>query len=159
MKTDNIETKSASWFEVTAKYDKIEEDGGIKRVTETFTVNAVTFGESEERMTQELTELTSAVKNISSEAPEIKAIKKAPYKEIFFSNKSEEEWWYKVVVAFITIDEKTEKEKKAKVTYLVQANSTSNAEKNVREVFDRSMQDYVISSVSESNIVDVIDYE
>lgn len=159
METKNIETKTASWFEVTVKYDKLEDDGGIKRLTETFTVNATTFGESEERMMKELEEMTAAMKNITSDPPEIKAIKKTTYREVFFNKNTDAGKWYKVVVAFITIDEKTEKVKKARSTYLVQANSTSEAETCTNEVFATSMSDYEIVSVSESNIADVIDYE
>ena len=56
---------------------------------------------------------------------------------------------------FITIDEKTEKEKLTSSFYLVQAKSFTNAVENIQEVMKTSMLDYKIASVVETNILDV----
>lgn len=60
-------------------------------------------------------------------------INPAPYSEIFFSNVSDDDLWFKVRLAFITINEKTEKEKRTYQTYLVQSKSS---ETNILDVFE-----------------------
>ena len=66
--------------------------------------------------------------------------------------------WYKSKVAFITIDEKTDKEKRTNVYYLVEGISLESARKNIDEVMGSTMIDYVICSVSETKIEDVFEY-
>ena len=86
------------------------------------------------------------------------AIQVASYKSVFFSDDSKDDKWYKVKVAFITIDEKTEKEKRQKFTYLVQASSSENALANTNECFKGSMSDYEIVDVNETKILDVYEH-
>ena len=62
-------------------------------------------------------------------------------------------------LAFITIDEKTQKEKKSKVTYLVQAGSLEQARKNTEDVMKGTMIDYEFVSVTETKILDVFEQE
>ena len=64
-----------------------------------------------------------------------------------------------LIVQFITIDEKTEKEKRSAVTYLVQAGTFNGAVKNIEEVMGGTMIDYVIASVAETTIMDVYEHE
>ena len=59
---------------------------------------------------------------------------------------------------FITIDEKTEKEKRSAVTYLVQAGSFDKALKSVNEVMGGTMIDYVTAKIEETKIMDVFEY-
>ena len=66
--------------------------------------------------------------------------------------------WYKTKLQFITIDEKTEKEKRSAVNYLVQAGTLNGAVKNIDEVMSGTMIDYVIASISESTLMDVFEY-
>jgi len=66
--------------------------------------------------------------------------------------------WYKSKLNFITIDERTAKEKKTSVYYLVQAGSFEGARKNIDEAMGGTMIDYVIASVSETAIMDVFEY-
>ena len=72
--------------------------------------------------------------------------------------KSGDSRWYKSKVAFITIDEKTEKEKRSNVYYLVEGVSLESARKNIDTVMGGTMIDYVICSVSETKIEDVFEY-
>ena len=43
-----------NWFEVKVKYTKMIDDGTFKRVSESFLVAAMTFGDAEERIYEEL---------------------------------------------------------------------------------------------------------
>ena len=147
-----MRSRTADWFETKIRYEKIMEDGLQKKVTEVYTVDALSFSEAEERITEEMSS------NISGEF-EVADIKKAVYKEIFFSDEEMADKWYKTKLQFITIDEKTEKEKRSAVNYLVQAGSLHGAVKNIEEVMGGTMIDYVIASVAETSLMDVFEYQ
>lgn len=143
---------SKRWFETIVRYNKMMESGETKKVNETYVVDAITFGEAEENITRVLDSY------ISGEF-DIKNINPAPYSEIFFSDKDTDDKYYRVKLNFITIDEKTQIEKKSKVTYLVQANSLEQARKNTEEVMNGTMIDYEFVSVTETKIMDVFEKE
>jgi hypothetical protein len=84
-------------------------------------------------------------------------IRKATYKEIFFSEDASADRWYKAKLQFITIDEKTEKEKRSNVFYLVHAANFQQAVANIKEVMGGTMIDYVIASITETAIMDVFE--
>lgn len=140
------------WFETIVRYNKTMESGEVKKVNETYVVDAITFGEAEESIAEEM-------KPYISGDFDIKNINPAPYTEIFFSDKDTDDKYYKVKLAFITIDEKTQNEKKSKVTYLVQANSLEQARKNTEEVMKGTIIDYEFVSVTETKILDVFEKE
>ncbi len=128
------------------------EDGLQKKVTETYTVDALSFTEAEKRIMEEVSSY------ISGEFA-IKDIKIAPYKEIFFSEDAMADRWYKAKLQFITVDEKTEKEKRTAVNYLVQADTLRGAVGNIETVMGGTMIDYVIASVAETALMDVFEYK
>ena len=78
------------------------EDGLQKKVTEAYTVDALSFTEAENSITEEMSSY------ISGEF-EVADIKKAAYKEVFFSDLNSDDRWFKAKLQFITIDEKTAK--------------------------------------------------
>ena len=127
------------------------EDGLQKKVVETYTIDALSFTEAEQRIMEEMSSY------ISGEFT-IKDIKIAPYGEIFFSDEEMADKWYKTKLQFITIDEKTAKEKKSSVNYLVNAGTLNGAVKNIDEVMGGTMIDYIIYSVSETSLMDVFEY-
>ena len=146
-----MRSRTANWFLCKIRYEKVMEDGLQKKVTELYVVDALSFTEAEERIIEEMSTY------ISGEF-EVWEIDRAVYKEIFFSDDDMADKWYKAKLKFITIDEKTEKEKKATVYYLVQAGSFEGARKNIDEVMGGTMIDYIIDTVSETTIMDVFEY-
>ena len=146
-----MRSRTAMWFECRIKYEKTMDDGLQKKVSETYVVDALSFTEAEQRIMEEMSSY------ISGEF-EVADIKKAVYKEIFFSDADMADRWYKTKLQFITIDEKTEKEKRSAVNYLVQAGTLNGAVKNIDEVMGGTMIDYVIASISESTLMDVFEY-
>ena len=146
-----MRSRTANWFLCKIRYEKVMEDGLQKRVTELYVVDALSFTEAEERIIEEMSTY------ISGEF-EVWEIDRAVYKEIFFSDDDMADKWYKAKLKFITIDEKTEKEKKTTVYYLVQAGSFEGARKNIDEVMGGTMIDYIIDTVSETTIMDVFEY-
>ena len=146
-----MRSKTSLWFETKVKYDKTMEDGQPKKVSESYVVEAMSFGEAEEKITEEMSAY------ISGEF-DVKAITPTTYGEIFFSENTNDDRWYKTKLQFITIDEKTEKEKRSSVYYLVQAASLNGAVKNIEEVMGTTMNDSVIAAINETKIMDVIEH-
>ena len=146
-----MRSRTAIWFECKIAYEKVMEDGLQKKVTESYVVDALSFTEAEKRIMEEMSSY------ISGEFT-IKDIKIAPYKEIFFSDEEMADRWYKAKLQFITIDEKTEKEKRSNVNYLVQAGTLKGAVGNIESVMGTTMIDYVIAAVSETTLMDVFEY-
>ena len=142
----------ANWFETKIKYDKTMEDGLPKPQSETYVVDALSFTEAEQRIMEEMSSY------ISGEF-EVKDIKKPLYKEICFSDDTSADKWFKVKVQQIVIDEKTEKEKRSNIYFLVQAATLRGAVKNCDEMMSGSMIDYEIASVAATQIMDVFQYD
>ena len=146
-----MRTRTAIWFEAKVRYEKVMEDGLQKKVTELYVIDALSYSEAETRIMDEMSSY------ISGEF-EVADLKKAAYKEVFFSDKETDDRWYKARLQFITIDEKTEKEKRSAVTYLVQAATLDSAVKNINEVMNGTMIDYEKSNIAETKVVDVFEY-
>ena len=146
-----MRSKQSEWFEVKVRYDKMNEEGIPKAITEQYVVDAFTFTETESIITEEMSAYIVGEFNI-------KDIKPAAYKEIFFSDMNADGFWFKTKLKFITIDEKTEKEKSKFTTYLVQASTLQQAVKNVEEIMGKTMEDYQIASISETKILDVFEH-
>ena len=147
-----MKSKTSDWFETKIRLDKVQEDGTQKKVTEQYVVEAMSFTEAEAKIIAVAKDYTSgefAVKNITP----------ASYHEIFFSENDKDDKWYKAKLQFITIDEKTEKEKRQNHCYLVQGSSTESAQKNIKEIMSGTMIDYVVVSIVETNILDVFEHE
>lgn len=147
-----MRSRTAEWFECKIKYEKTMEDGMTKTVPESYVVDALSFSEAEERITEEMSSYISGQFDVTD-------IKKAPYKEIFFADSDEADRWYKARLEYITIDEKSEKEKRSAVNYLVNAGTFNGAVKNIEEVMGGTMIDYVIVSVAETKLMDVFEYK
>ena len=146
-----MRSRTAQWFECKIKYEKVMEDGLQKQVVEQYVVDALSFAEAEQRITEEMSQY------ISGEF-EVADVKKAAYKEVFFDDEDPQaDRFYKAKLDFITIDEKTEKEKRSRVTYLVQATNLNRAMKNVDTVMGGTMIDYDAASISDTKLVDVFE--
>lgn len=146
-----MRSRTAEWFEAKVQYDKVQEDGYQKKVTELYVVDAMSFGEAEKKIISEMEAYISGEFSVKNITP-------ANYHEIFFSDNNNDDKWYKAKLQFITIDEKTEKEKRSNVYYLVQGNSTESAQKAIAEVMGSTMIDYVVVSISETKILDVFEH-
>ena len=133
------------------RYEKVMEDGLQKKVNESYVVDALSFSEAEERIIEEMSCYISGVFDVVE-------IDRCPFKEIFFSDAETADKWYKAKLQFITIDERTDREKRTNVYYLVQGSSLEDARKNIDEAMGGTMINYVICSVSETKIMDVFEY-
>ena len=143
-----MEVKTGNWFECKVRYEKTQEDGMPKKVTETYVVDGINFGDAFNRMCE------NTIKEICSEEFEIVAMKMAQYAEIALY-KSMGNVFYRVKINMITIDEKTDKQKKTPMFLLVRADNINEARKAVDDEYMKgTMIDYEISSVVETKIVE-----
>ncbi|MCI6829421.1 MAG: DUF4494 domain-containing protein [Prevotella sp.] len=147
-----MRSRTSIWFECKVRYEKSGEDGTPRKVTETYVVDALSFSEAESRIMEEMSRWVSGKLEIAD-------LKIAQYKEIFFADSDLADKWYKAKLAFVTIDEKTDKEKKTTVYYLVNAGNINSALKNVDEIMSGTMVDYQTCNLSETQIIDVFEYK
>ena len=137
----------ALYFETAVRYDKMCEDGAVKKVTEKFLLDALTFTEAEARIIEERAPYISGEFTVS-------AVKKTKIAEIFGINTYPDQWWL-AKVAFITVDEKTSTEKKTVTLILVGASDFHNALANFEAGMKDTMADYELQSLSLTDILEV----
>ena len=135
----------ALYFEVKATYNKTTENGIVKKVTEPYLFDALSFTEAESRAIEELTPFISGDFTV-------KACKRTPIAEIFNLGA---ERYYLAKVAFITIDERSGQEKRSISQILVGAPDFINAIEEFNEGMKGTLADFEIISLAETPIMDV----
>lgn len=140
----------ASWFECKIHCDRTQENGSVKKVTNSFLVDALSFTEAEARIIEEQAPFVSGELNVS-------AVKRTKISEIFFDDSADK--WYLVKVAFITIDEKTAAEKRTVSQVLVAGSDFKGAYDNFMESMKGTMADFEIVSINETPILDVYKFK
>ena len=146
-----MRSRTAIWFECKIRYEKVNEEGIQKKVTEQYAVDALSFSEAEARIIEEMAQYISGEFTVED-------VKKAPYGEVFFSDDATADRFYRVKLDFLTIDEKTEKEKRSRVTYLVQANNLNGAMNTITSAMATTMIDYDAAAITETKLMDVFEY-
>ena len=139
----------ATWFKVTVQREVMTSSGKMKKVSEQYLIDAVNFTEAEKRSTEELIEGDSHVV--------IKKIDPVKLSELFLNDKGDK--YYKCKVNYITLDEKSGKEKKKPCYMYVQATSTENAQEVLSIGMKGTMADWECESVSETKILDIFKYD
>ncbi len=137
-----------TWFECKIQYEKTIENGMTKKVTEPYLVDALSFTEAEARIIEEITPFMTGEFTVSD-------IKRANYSELFYSEDTSADRWFKAKLQFITLDEKSGKEKKTNTLVLVQATDFRAALRNLDEGMKGTMADYVIACIQETPLMDV----
>ena len=95
---------NGEWFEAKIKYEKEQENGLMKKVSENYLVDALTFSEAEARIIEELRPYMRGEFEVAD-------LKKVRYVELLDSENEEDDLWFKGKLVIITLDEKTAKEK------------------------------------------------
>ena len=139
------------YFECVVKFEKTMENGMVKKVSEPYIVDALSFTEAEKRFLE-------YIEPYMSGEYEVKAVKRANYSEIVSATDEDADKWFKAKVAFITLDEKTGIEKKSCQNMLVQASDLRDAVKRLDKHMEGTLADYEISAVAETAIMDVYFY-
>ena len=135
-----------NWFECKVSYERMMENGVLKRVTEPYLVDALSFTEAEARIMEEMKPFISGEFMVTD-------IKRARIAELFFNEKGDR--YFKFKILFITLDEKSGAEKKTAIQMLAQASDIKDAIAVLESGMKGTLADYVIASVSETPIMDV----
>lgn len=138
-------------YECGIRYERTMENGMTKKVTELYLVDALSFAEAEERITKEMEPYISGDFDVVT-------IKRTNYSEIV-EGLSTADKWFKAKLNFISIDEKSGKEKKQAVHFIVRATDINNAHICVVEHMKGSMMDYEIATLDETKIMDLFRYK
>ncbi|MGM9620976.1 MAG: DUF4494 domain-containing protein [Bacteroidaceae bacterium] len=139
------------WFECKVRYDKTLETGLLKKVTESYLVDALSFTEAEERFLEEIEPMMSGEYSVSD-------IKRAKIAELFESIDTTDDKWYKAKVAYIAYDEKKGVEKRTNQIMLIQAKDLRVAVKNLDKGMQGTLGDWDIISIAETPIMDIFKF-
>lgn len=137
-----------SWFECKVRYEKTQENGTVKKVTEPYLVDALSFTEAETRITKEITPYMAGEFEVSD-------IKRVRYSEIFESTEETADKWFECKLEFITLDERSGNEKRSNSRVLVQAANLRDAMKKLEISMSTTMVDYNALSIKETALMDV----
>lgn len=138
-----------NWFEVKVKYEKIDERGAVKRVTEAYLVDALSFTEAEARAIKELEPYLNGEFIISN-------IARANYSDLFPFEDSDR--WFKCKIAYVSVDEEKGIEKRKASYVLVQANDVKHAWEHLTEGMSNSIVDYEVNGIQETPLMDVFPF-
>lgn len=140
-----------SYFEVGVRYDKKMEDGVVRKVTENYLLDALSFTEAEKRATEEMKAYISGEFRVVTE-------KITNIAEVVTTNDTSADKFYKVKHSLITIDEKTAKEKKQAQYIIIQASSVDDARDRYKQHINGWLVDVVLEAVSETKYMDYFPY-
>ncbi|MDB4582440.1 DUF4494 domain-containing protein [Draconibacterium sp.] len=140
-----------TWFESKAKYMKVSGSGKEQMVTENFLLDAVSFTDAETRMIRQMQQM------VKGGEFSVVDIKKSNIAEIFPYENGE--WWFKVTINLVTIDEEAGREKKLRTYYLIMADDIKQALQRLDESLSYLVIPYVVTSIAVSTIVDVFPYD
>lgn len=158
-------------YECGVRYDKMMENGAVKKVTELYLVDAVSFTEAEARIFREMEPYMSGDFDVCS-------IKRTNYSEIVYDkfnlassasgsvqkltgHKHASELadkWFKAKVNYIVVNEKTGKEKKTPVYFIINAGSIAAAHEPLVQHMKGTIADYEIATLDDTRIMDVYVY-
>lgn len=141
----------SKYFIAKIRYEKTNENGNSKKVTETYLVDALSFTEAEARIIEEITPFITGDFEVSNITP-------ANIAEIASTEDVNADKWYKCKLQYITRSEKSDAEKRTSSYMLVQAANSNDAMKRFNEHMKGTMADYELVSVTETLIMDVYLY-
>jgi hypothetical protein len=128
------------------------ENGLVKKVSEPYLVDAISFTEAEKRFIEEIRPFMTGEFEVSD-------IKRVNYSEVFYNDAESADRWFKCKLSFITLDEKSGAEKRTNSYALVQAADLREAIKHLDEQMKGTIMDYQIAAVTETMIMDVYPYD
>lgn len=137
----------SNWFECKVKYQKVDENGKQKGVSELYMVDAVSFTDAESRIIKELEDYAGLGEFI------VASIKTTNYAEIIPNESGDR--WFKCKAVFISFDEKSGKERRTSSSMLVQATDVKDAYEVLSKALSTSISDFTIPTVQESSIMDI----
>ena len=138
-----------NYFKTKIRYEKMCEDGRQRTVTEEYLVDALSWTEAEARITEEAKEGICDQFSISD-------IRPFKVSEAFLGS---QEYYFKARLYFLSLDEKSGREKKTAVNILVSAEDINEAKEIITSEMKKTMIDYTIQKIEETKIIDIFQYK
>jgi hypothetical protein len=139
-----------TWHTVKVKYTKQLNDGTLKKVTEPYLINSITFTDAEARVHKEIGLFTRGEFMVTS-------VTKTDFADIF--QYDDADVWYKAKVSYVTEDADGGKEKKVSNNFLVSAHNVKNAYERIEESLKGLQVDFVIPAINVTPILEIFPYE
>ncbi len=154
----NLRNRSGYWIETNIAYNTVNEKGVQKEIKEKYVVEAVDFGQAEERIRKEMNCANRQIKILSP-------MVRPKYGEICFNDNSNIDTFFKVKVV---ITEEVEvrsrkggvrtKTKAVSHFHLIQASSDEGARRAIKEVvYKDSNADWEISDINKTRILGILE--
>lgn len=137
------------YYELKVRYQRETGDGKMQKVNETYLIEAVSHGDAETRLLEEIKPFVFGGMEIKIPSSRI-----VNYNEVITNPQGH--FWYKAKVVLTTVDEEAGKEKKITTTILVQDVNIDGATAAVNNLMKTAITDYSITNVQETNIMDVL---
>tara|TARA_Y100000588_G_C13931300_1_gene785904 strand:- start:77 stop:526 length:450 start_codon:yes stop_codon:yes gene_type:complete len=135
-----------TWFESTVKYQKEDEHGRVKSVTEHYLVDALSFTEVEARINEEMGQRVMGEFQVKSERKsQIIDVFEYPGGDVFYQAK----------VSYMLADADSGKEKKVVNTMLVHAANVKEAYERIHESLNNMLVAFTVPEIKESKILEV----
>lgn len=136
----------ATWYLAKIRYQKEDEAGSLKTISEQYLFDAVSYTEAEAKV----------FAHIASNTPDFQLVTltKMRLADVLIQ-KNEEQVWFKVKVNYISFDEKTQKEKKIPFFYLINAVSIETVCDEMK-VNLGNLNDYEIRDIQTTDILEII---
>lgn len=138
-------------FETQIRYNRINVSGVQETCTETYLVEALSFSQAEASITIEMQPYITGDFDIP-------AIKRISVADIIDRHNRDADKYFRAKLTYITINERTMKEKRQSFNYIVRANDIDSAHAAVVAYMKQSLQDYVIAKLEETRIVELISH-
>ncbi len=139
----------ATWFQAKIKFVQEDEKGVARNISQVYLFDAVSYTDAEAR----------AYQHLAAEVPDFQltGLSKMKLNEVYFEENSSE-IWFKCKVSYIVFDEKSQREKKVPYAFLLNAHTIKDAY-TILESKLGTVQDYIITDIGATKILDVIPYE
>lgn len=136
------------WFQCKLKYQKELENGSLKTITEIHLVDALSFTEAEARLHQELsgTHREFDVTNVG----------RLRLADVFYYDDADT--WFKCKVVYVSLDERSGKEKKVNNIMLVTASDVKQAYERIQVGLKTMLVPFDITDVNRTNILEIFPY-
>ncbi len=137
------------WFLCKVKYQKEQEDGKVKNITEPYLVDAMSFTEAEARIYDKLGSVIRGDFQVTH-------INKTNIIDIFHYD--DIDVWYKCKITY-SVSEESGKEKKINNHMLVSAHNVKQAYDRIHESLNNMLATFTVPEIVESPIVEIFPYD
>jgi len=139
----------SAWYQGKIRYNKVDEKDRTIKITEVYLVDAVSYTDAEARI----------YSTVASNTPDFHlfGLSRMKLQEVYFVEDGAETW-FKVKVNFMSFDEKSQKEKRTPFNMLINAENPLEAYNLISERLG-TVEDYQITDINITNILEVIPYD